>query len=68
MPPIFLSKHSLYLLVWNVTEGEPGIADLKPWLNNISVRAPNSCVIVVGTFLDRVSEKDRQSGKMAPGL
>ena len=60
----FLSKHSLYLLVWNVTEGEPGVTDLKPWLNNISVRAPNSCVIVVGTFLDQVSEEDRQAGKL----
>ena len=60
----FLSKRSLYLLVWNVTEGDAGVADLKPWLNNISVRAPDSCIIVVGTFLDKVSEEDRQSGKI----
>ena len=60
----FLSKRSLYLLVWNVTEGDAGVADLKPWLNNISVRAPDSCVIIVGTFLDQVSEEERQSGKI----
>ena len=60
----YLSKRSLYLLVWNVTEGDAGVADLKPWLNNISVRAPDSCVIIVGTFLDQVSEEDRQSGKI----
>ena len=60
----FLSKRSLYLLVWNVTEGDVGVADLKPWLNNISVRAPDSCIIVVGTFLDKVSEEDRRSGKI----
>ena len=60
----FLSKRSLYLLVWNVTEGDAGVADLKPWLDSISVRASNSCVIVVGTFLDKVSEEDRQSGKI----
>ena len=60
----FLSRHSLYLLVWNVTEGDAGVADLKPWFNNISVRAPGSCVIVVGTFLDKVSEEDRVSGKI----
>jgi len=60
----FLSQQSLYLLVWNITEGEAGIADLKPWLNNISVRAPYSYVIVVGTFLNKVSEEDRQSGKI----
>ena len=60
----FLSKRSLYLLVWNVTKGDAGIAELEPWLNNISVRAPDSCVIVVGTFLDKVSEDDRQSRKI----
>ena len=60
----FLTKRSLYLLVWNVTEGDAGVTDLKPWLNNISVRAPDSRVIVVGTFLDMVSEEDRQSGKI----
>ena len=60
----FLSKRTLYLLVWNVTEGDAGVADLKPWLNNISVRAPDSCIIVVGTFLDKISEEDRQSGKI----
>ena len=60
----FLSKRSLYLLVWNVTEGDTGVADLKPWLNNISVRVPDSCMIIVATFLDKVSEEDRQSGKI----
>ena len=60
----FLSKRSLYLLVWKVTEGDTGIADLKPWLDSISVRAPDSYVIVVGTFLDQVSEENRQSGKI----
>ena len=61
----FLSQHSLYLLVWNVTEGDAGVANLNPWLNNISLRTPGSCVIVVGTFLDSVSEEDRQSGKIS---
>ena len=60
----FLSRRSLYLLVWDITEGDAGVSDLKPWLSNISVRAPNSCVIIVGTFLDKVSEEDRQSGKL----
>ena len=55
----FLSKHSLYLLVWNVTEGYTGIADLKSWLDDISARVPGSCVIIVGVF-----EDDRQAGKL----
>ena len=58
----FLSKNSLYLLVWNITEGVAGIDDLEPWLSNISARAPGSPVIIVGTFLDKVSEEDRRSG------
>ena len=60
----FLSQHSLYLLVWKVTEGDAGVADLRPWLNNISLRAPNSCVIIVGTFLDKIFVEERQSGKI----
>ena len=62
--PCFLSKRSLFLLVWDVTDGYSGVAELKLWLKVISVRAPNSCVIVVGTFLDQVSKEDRQSGKI----
>ena len=59
----FLSKRSLYLLVWNITEGDKGVDDLKPWLNNISMKVPDSCIIIVGTFLDTISEEDRRLGK-----
>ena len=59
-----MSQRSLYLLVWNITEGDDGVADLKPWLSNIALLAPDSCVIIVGTFLDKVSEEDRQAGKI----
>ena len=48
--------------MWNITERDAGIDDLKPWLNNIAARAPGSSVIIVGTFLDEVSEEDRRSG------
>ena len=58
----FLSKRSLYLLCWNITEGDNGIANLRPWLNNISLRAPGSSVVVVATFLDKLSEEDRKAG------
>ena len=33
----FLSTRSLYLVVWNVTEGEEAVAELGPWLHNIQV-------------------------------
>ena len=49
---VFLSKRSLYLAVWNVMEEKAGIAELKPWLNNIISRVPESRIIIVGTHLD----------------
>ena len=33
----FLSTRSLYLAVWDVTNGESGIEELGPWLHNIQV-------------------------------
>ena len=60
----FLSERTIYLLVWNVTEEDVGVTDLKPWFNIIYKRARKSIVIVVATFLDQVTEEDRQSGKI----
>jgi serine/threonine protein kinase/GTPase SAR1 family protein len=57
----FLSQRSLYVVVWRVTDGEDGIKELKMWLDNIAVRAPKSPVIIVGTFLDKLSKEQRQS-------
>ena len=33
----FLSKRSIYLVVWKVTEGEKGVNDILQWLVNIQV-------------------------------
>ena len=52
----FLSKRSLYLVVWKITDGERGIDSLHSWLLNIQCRAPNSPVIIVGTHYDLVKE------------
>ena len=56
----FLSQHSLYLLVFNLTHGEAGVLELKPWLSNIALRAPKSCVIIVGTHLDKIDDENRE--------
>ena len=50
----FLSKRSMYLLVFNLTHADRGVQEMKPWLNNIALRAPWSCIIIVGTHLDLV--------------
>ena len=33
----FLSKRSLYLVMWKMTDGEKGIAEMEQWLINIQV-------------------------------
>ena len=55
----FLTKNTLYILVFNITLGEDAILHLQPWLLNIQARAPNSPVIIVGTHLDEI--RDDQS-------
>ena len=56
----FLSQRSLYLLLFNLKHGDKGVQELKPWLNNIALRAPRSCVIIIGTHLDEVSDDERE--------
>ncbi|XP_050524105.1 leucine-rich repeat serine/threonine-protein kinase 1 isoform X2 [Daktulosphaira vitifoliae] len=48
----FLSKRSLYIVVWKIPDGHRGIAEILQWLVNIQARAPNSPVIIVGTHYD----------------
>lgn len=54
----FLSKRSLYLVVWKITDSHRGINEILQWLVNIQARAPNSPVIIVGTHYDVVQEFD----------
>lgn len=56
----FLSTLSLYILVWNLEEGEEGVAKLEGWLDTISSRAPSTCLIIVGTHVDKIrKDKDK---------
>lgn len=52
----FLSKRSLYLVVWKITDGYKGINEILQWLVNIQARAPNSPVLIVGTHYDIMQE------------
>ena len=56
----FLSSRSLYLLLFNLKHGEKGVDELRPWLNNIALRAPKSRVIIAGTHLDEVADDERE--------
>lgn len=53
----FLSKRSLYLVLWRIIDGKKGLAEVLLWLGNIQARAPNSPCIIVGTHYDEVGEK-----------
>ena len=55
----FLSQRSLYLLLFNLKHGDKGVEELRPWLNNLALRVPRSCVIIVGTHLDEVPNEER---------
>lgn len=50
----FLSKRSMYLVVWRLTDGINGILGIQQWLVNIQSRASGSPVIIVGTHEDMV--------------
>lgn len=50
----FLSKRSLYIVVWRVVDGKCGLAEVLQWLGNIQARAPNSPVLIVGTHQDAI--------------
>ena len=61
---LFLQKRTLYLVLWNITEGVEGITGLHKIMYNLSIYAPGSCVIIVATFLDCISVQDRQAGRI----
>nr|KAG5713801.1 hypothetical protein BaRGS_024428 [Batillaria attramentaria] len=53
----FLSPRSLYLVMWNIIDGERGVEGLQQWLVNIQARAPGAPVIIVGTHVDILRDK-----------
>lgn len=52
----FLSRRSLYLVVWKMVDGDKAVEGIQQWLVNIQARAPNAPVIIVGTHYDLVKE------------
>ncbi|XP_022818770.1 leucine-rich repeat serine/threonine-protein kinase 1 [Spodoptera litura] len=54
----FLSRRSLYLVVWRVTDGRKGLAGALNWLRSIQARAPGSPVIMVATHYDQVANSN----------
>jgi len=55
----FLSKRSIYLVVWRLIDGIDGILGIQQWLVNIQSRASGSPVVIVGTHEDMVDGGER---------
>ena len=55
----FLHQSSLYLLLFNLKQGNEGVHELKPWLKSIAQLAPHSGIIIIGTHLDKVPQHER---------
>jgi GTPase SAR1 family protein len=61
----FLTKRSLYLVVWNARTGDEQ-SKLDFWLKTISIRAPEAPIILVATHIDeRAPELNEQQYRRA---
>ena len=49
----FLTYRSVFVCVWDVTEGKEGLRALTPWLRCIQACVPNSPVLLVATHIDQ---------------
>ena len=49
----FLTYRSVFVCVWDVTEGKEGLMALTPWLRCIQACVPNSPVLLVATHIDQ---------------
>lgn len=47
----FLTKRSLYLVVWRLTDGEKGVAEILQWLINIQVICILICILTVSRLI-----------------
>ena len=61
----FMTERSLYLVLWNIMDGEKGINELRPWLDNIVARARKSPVLIVATHIDLLEEEEERDEYVA---
>ena len=52
----FMSDNSMYLVVWNLAHFENAIKEIEVSLNTIATKAPQACVLIVGTIMDQVEK------------
>ena len=59
----FFSQNAIYLVLFNLLHGKKAVEELHFWLNSIAFRAPQSCVIIIGTHLDQIADESRGPGE-----
>ena len=55
----FFTQNTMYLVLFNLLHGKQAVEELRFWLKGIAFHAPQSCVLIVGTHLDQIAEKNR---------
>ena len=58
----FITQNAIYLVLFNLLHGKQALEELHFWFNSIAFYAPQSCVIIIGTHLDQIAEKNRGAG------
>ena len=53
----FMCQRSIYIIVWDITEGVIGVKGLEKWLQCIEHNVSGSSCLIVGTFLNKVRLK-----------
>ena len=59
----FFSQNAIYLVLFNLLHGKKAVEELSFWLNSIAFRAPQSCMIIIGTHLDQIADESRGPGE-----
>ncbi|CAJ0570985.1 unnamed protein product, partial [Mesorhabditis spiculigera] len=63
--PYAMIRRAVYVLVFRITDGEEGLEQAEKLLIGIQARAPNACVVVVGTHRDHVTQNE---DRFSPGF
>ena len=59
---LYYTQRTLYILLWDITDGIDGIMQLHKTMCDLSVHAPGCSAIVLATFLDQLTAEERDAG------
>jgi len=59
---LYYKQRTLYILLWDITDGTDGIMQLHKTMCDLSVHAPGCSAIILATFLDQLTTEERDAG------